>query len=51
MDFTDTGTTDVQGFKLEYKEITQNELRATGIRVGLLINFGRIKVELQRLVS
>lgn len=27
-----------------------NELKATGIRVGLLINFGRTKVEFQRLV-
>ena len=27
-----------------------NELKATGIRVGLLINFGRTKVEFKRLV-
>jgi len=27
-----------------------NELKATGIRVGLLINFGRAKVEYKRLV-
>ena len=27
-----------------------NELKATGIKVGLLINFGRTKVEFQRLV-
>lgn len=27
-----------------------NELKATGIRVGLLINFGRQKVEFKRLV-
>ena len=27
-----------------------NELRATGIKVGLLINFGRTKVELKRMV-
>jgi GxxExxY protein len=27
-----------------------NELKATGIRVGLLINFGREKVEFKRLV-
>jgi GxxExxY protein len=26
-----------------------NELKATGIRVGLLINFGREKVEFKRL--
>ena len=27
-----------------------NELRATGIKVGLLINFGRTKVEFRRFV-
>jgi len=27
-----------------------NELKATGIRVGLLINFGRTKVEFKRMV-
>jgi GxxExxY protein len=27
-----------------------NELKATGIKVGLLINFGRIKVEFKRMV-
>lgn len=27
-----------------------NELKATGIRVGLLINFGREKVEFKRMV-
>ena len=27
-----------------------NELKATGVKVGLLINFGRIKVEFKRLV-
>ena len=27
-----------------------NELKATGIRVGLLINFGRTKVEFKRLI-
>ncbi len=27
-----------------------NELKATGIKVGLLINFGRAKVEFRRLV-
>jgi GxxExxY protein len=27
-----------------------NELKATGIRVGLLLNFGRTKVEHQRFV-
>ena len=27
-----------------------NELKATGIKVGLLINFGRTKVEFKRLV-
>jgi GxxExxY protein len=27
-----------------------NELKATGIRVGMLINFGRAKVEYKRLV-
>ena len=27
-----------------------NELKATGIRVGLLINFGRTRVEFKRLV-
>jgi hypothetical protein len=27
-----------------------NELKATGIRVGLLVNFGRTKVEDKRLV-
>ena len=27
-----------------------NELKATGIRVGLLINFGRAKVEFKRMV-
>lgn len=27
-----------------------NELKATGIKVGLLLNFGRTKVELKRLV-
>ena len=27
-----------------------NELKATGVRVGLLINFGRTKVEFKRLV-
>jgi GxxExxY protein len=27
-----------------------NELRATGIKVGLLINFGRTKVEFKRMV-
>ncbi len=27
-----------------------NELKATGIKVGLLINFGREKVEFKRLV-
>jgi GxxExxY protein len=27
-----------------------NELKATGIKVGLLINFGRAKVEFKRLV-
>ena len=28
----------------------ENELKATGIRVGLLINFGRTKVEYKRMV-
>ena len=27
-----------------------NELKATGIKVGLLINFGRTKVEFKRMV-
>ena len=27
-----------------------NELKATGIKVGLLVNFGRTKVEFRRLV-
>jgi GxxExxY protein len=27
-----------------------NELKATGIKVGLLINFGRAKVEFKRMV-
>jgi GxxExxY protein len=27
-----------------------NELKATGIKVGLLINFGRTKVEFERMV-
>ena len=27
-----------------------NELKATGVKVGLLINFGRVKVEFQRKV-
>ena len=27
-----------------------NELKATGLKVGLLINFGRTKVEYKRLV-
>jgi GxxExxY protein len=27
-----------------------NELKATGVKVGLLINFGRTKVEFQRMV-
>ncbi len=27
-----------------------NELKATGIKVGMLINFGRAKVEYKRLV-
>ena len=27
-----------------------NELKATGVRVGLLINFGRTKVEFKRFV-
>ena len=27
-----------------------NELKATGLKVGLLVNFGRTKVEYQRLV-
>ena len=27
-----------------------NELKATGIKLGLLLNFGRSKVELKRLV-
>ena len=27
-----------------------NELKATGIKVGLLINFGRVKVEFKRMV-
>jgi hypothetical protein len=27
-----------------------NELEATGVRVGLLINFGRTRVELKRFV-
>jgi GxxExxY protein len=27
-----------------------NELKATGVRVGLLINFGRLKVEFKRFV-
>jgi GxxExxY protein len=27
-----------------------NELKATGIRVGLLINFGRTKIEFKRFV-
>jgi GxxExxY protein len=27
-----------------------NELKATGIKVGLLINFGRTKVEFKRMI-
>lgn len=27
-----------------------NELKATGVKVGLLINFGRTKVEFKRMV-
>jgi GxxExxY protein len=27
-----------------------NELKATGVKVGLLINFGRVKVEFKRMV-
>jgi GxxExxY protein len=43
--------------ELLHKEITAgdeaqqlNELKATGIKVGLLINFGRTEVEFKRLV-
>jgi GxxExxY protein len=34
----------------EHEPQLLNELKATGIRVGLLINFGRTKVESKRLV-
>ena len=37
---------------LDTRDVAQvlNELKATGMRVGLLINFGRQKVEFKRLV-
>ena len=37
-------------YMLEDEPQLLNELKATGVRVGLLINFGRTKVEFKRMV-
>jgi GxxExxY protein len=39
-----------KNYNVEDKPQLLNELKATGIKVGLLLNFGRTKVEFQRRV-
>jgi hypothetical protein len=43
-------TKEIIGAAFEVHRILLNELKATGIKVGLLINFGRTKVEYKRMV-
>jgi GxxExxY protein len=39
-----------QEYRAEDEAQLLNELRATGLKVGVLINFGRAKVQFRRLV-
>jgi GxxExxY protein len=44
------GTQGCEEYCTEDEAQLLNELKATGIKVGLLINFGRSKVEFKRMV-